>query len=84
LSERHERPILRLIHSETSFSPTSLAYWRGRPIGDILESLNDPSHPRYSSLEVRADGAVLNGNTRLFVLREKGYDIDTLDWAPPR
>ena len=75
-------PALRLIHDESSFSRTSLGYWRAKQVDYILDSFQNMANPDHSALEVRRDGTVLNGNTRLFVLRERGYDIDTLRWTP--
>jgi hypothetical protein len=82
LSESRGRPELRLIHDEQSFSQTSLAYWRTKSGDYILASFGSPANPDYSALQVKADGRVLNGNTRLFVLSQKGYDIETIPWTP--
>jgi hypothetical protein len=76
------RPNLRIIHTEASFSPRSLAFWRLQAIDYIVDSLRNPAHPNYQALRVRADGMVRNGNTRLYVLLEKGFDIDTIPWNP--
>jgi hypothetical protein len=78
-----DRPPLHLIHDEQSFSPTNLRYWRSKDVDYILASFVDPRNPNYQPLLVRADGTVLNGNTRLFVLQERGYDIDTISRTPP-
>jgi hypothetical protein len=78
-----DRPPLRLIHSEQSFSPTNLRYWRSKDADYILASFSDPSNPNYQPLLVRSDGTVINGNTRLFVLQERGYDINKIPWIPP-
>jgi len=53
----------------------SLDYWRDRPTVEIVESL-DPG--RREALRVKADGRVMNGNTRVKVLRERNYDVDAL------
>ena len=73
---------LRLIHDENSFDRSSLSYWRTKTVNYILESLSDAANPDYEALVVRQDGTVLNGNTRLFVLNERGYDINTIPWRP--
>ncbi|MHB8631136.1 MAG: hypothetical protein ACYC9W_04325 [Candidatus Limnocylindria bacterium] len=33
-------------------------------------------------LTVRIDGAVMNGNTRVLVLRRRGFDVETLSRKP--
>jgi hypothetical protein len=71
-----------LIHDENSFDRSSLAYWRAKTPNYILESLSDAANPDYEPLVVRQDGTVLNGNTRLFVLNERGYDINAVPWTP--
>jgi hypothetical protein len=41
----------------------------------IVQSLQ-PGHPE--ALRVKADGTVMNGNTRLKVLEERGYNVNGL------
>jgi hypothetical protein len=79
---RERRPALRIIHGDESFSPSSLAYWRTRTVDYILDSFANPANDEYQPLIVRPDGTVLNGNTRLFVLEERGYDINMIPWEP--
>jgi len=76
------RPALRLIHDQDSFSLNSLAYWRSKSSDYILDSLLDPAKPDHEALTVKPDGRVINGNSRLFVLSERGHDIDTIPWEP--
>lgn len=75
------RPPLRIIHSLESFDSTSLNYWRGRSTDYILDSLFNPANRDYERLLVRADGTVLNGNTRLFILEERGYNLASIPWT---
>ena len=59
-------------------SQRSLAYWRNQRTADILESLlpggGDP-------LRVNDAGVIMNGNTRCFVLQERGYDLTVLPYV---
>jgi hypothetical protein len=74
------RPPLRRIHSdgtlEAGAGRFSLAYWRRRTIEEIVESLR-PGSPE--ALKVKPDGRILNGNARVKVLEERGYDVDGLE-----
>jgi hypothetical protein len=68
-------PPLRKLHPDSSLSPSSLSYWRGKPTNEIIESLMPgKSQP----LRVKPDGTVMDGNTRLKVLEERGIDINSL------
>jgi hypothetical protein len=70
---------LKLIHSDAVYhsgpGKFSLDYWRRLPASDILDSLL-PGRPE--ALRVKPVGRVMNGNTRLKVLLERGIDIDSL------
>jgi hypothetical protein len=72
-------PPLRRIHSdqtlESGSSRFSLEYWRKQPTDDIVKSLQ-PGNAE--ALKVKPDGRILNGNTRIKVLEERGFDIDSL------
>jgi hypothetical protein len=72
-------PPLTLIHSDAVYqvgpAKLSLAYWRARPTPAILDSLLPD---RSEALRVKSDGRVMNGNTRLKVLLERGVDINGL------
>ena len=46
-----------------------------------MDSLANSANIDYEALAVRADGTVLNGNTRLYVLDERGVDIDRIAWT---
>jgi hypothetical protein len=73
------KPPLRRIHSdqtlETGSSGYSLEYWRKQRTDEIVQSLQ-PGKPE--ALKVKPDGRIMNGNTRIKVLEERGYDIDSL------
>jgi hypothetical protein len=74
------RPPLRRIHTDATLASgagaLSLAYWRRRETEEVVESLR-PGKPE--ALRVKADGRVINGNVRLKVLEERGFDVDALD-----
>jgi hypothetical protein len=53
----------------------ALEYWRRQPTAAIVASL----YPgRVESLQVKPDGRIMNGNTRIKVLEERGVDIHSL------
>jgi hypothetical protein len=52
-----------------------LEYWRQQPTEDIVKSLQ-PGRPE--ALQVKPDGRIMNGNTRIKVLKERGFDINSL------
>ena len=72
-------PPLRRIHSdqtlEVGSNRVALEYWRQQPTEDIVESLK-PGGPE--ALKVKPDGRIMNGNTRIKVLEERGFDIHSL------
>ena len=72
-------PPLRLIHGDAVYAAgpakRSLDYWRTRPTDVILDSMRPGQR---EALRVKPDGRVMNGNTRVKVLRERGVDVDTL------
>jgi hypothetical protein len=74
------RPPLKRIHSDATLasgaSRFSLAYWRQRETEEIVKSLR-PGKP--GALRVKPDGRVINGNVRVEVLEERGFDVETLD-----
>ena len=73
-------PPLRRIHSDSTHiqDPTaqrSLDYHRQRSTEEIVESLQPgASEP----LSVKPDGRVVQGNTRIKVLEERGYPVNDL------
>jgi len=70
---------LRRIHSDQTLEAGSnrvaLEYWRKQPTDDIVNSLQ-PGRPE--ALIVTSDGRILNGNTRIKVLEERGFDVNSL------
>jgi hypothetical protein len=72
-------PPLRRIHSdrtlETGSSRIALEYWRLQPTAAIVQSLQPGL---IEALQVKPDGRIMNGNTRIKVLEERGFDINSL------
>lgn len=68
-------PPLRMLHAAHSMSKASLEYWRKRSTPDIMKSLRPGEG---EALRVKADGTVMNGNTRVAVLRARGVDVNSL------
>ncbi len=72
-------PPLQRIHSDetlaTGASSFSLAYWRQRETKEIVESLRPG---QAEALKVKSDGRIFNGNVRVKVLEERGFDVDHL------
>ena len=72
-------PPLRIIHDENSLSEGSLSHWEAQDTADIVDSLRPGSA---EPLQVKPDGTVVDGNTRLTVLQERGFDINALPRTP--
>ena len=72
-------PSLRRIHSdhtlEVGANRVALEYWRQQPTEDIVNSLQ-PGQPE--ALTVKFDGRIMNGNTRIKVLEERGFNVNSL------
>lgn len=75
--DRGLRKALRLIHSEGTLRQSSLEYWRAKSTPEIVESLRPGTDEPLIVREM--DGAVMNGNHRIRVLQERGYDVNTLE-----
>jgi hypothetical protein len=72
-------PLLRRIHSdqtlEAGASRLALEYWRQLSTADIVQSLQPGN---IEALTVKSDGRIMNGNTRIKVLEERGFDVHSL------
>jgi hypothetical protein len=66
---------LRLLHSESTLVRAKLEQFR-RLSSDLLKSSLVPGEQ--GALKVRPDGTVMDGHHRLYVLMERGEDIDRL------
>ena len=72
-----DRPPLRRLHPDSSLRRSSLEYWRKQPTDAIVRSLAPGER---ESLRVTADGLIMQGNTRVKVLEERGYNVDGLPY----
>jgi hypothetical protein len=71
---------LQLIHPDTTYehdprAKRSLDFWRSKPTNDTVESLKPGTK---EPLKAYPDGRVRDGNTRVRVLHERGYDVNSL------
>ena len=68
-------PPLKRLHPDQTLEGASLRYWRQQPTERIIASLRrDAREP----LCVKSDGTIVDGNTRIKALEERGYDVDGL------
>ncbi|PSK88042.1 intein/intein [Murinocardiopsis flavida] len=72
-------PPLKSLHPDSSLDKSSLDFWKKKDTDEIVASLRPGAE---ESLKVKPDGTIMNGNTRIAVLRERGYDIDSLPREP--
>ena len=74
---------LRLIHSAetitTGVAKHSYDFWRTRSTAEIIESLKAGAK---EPLTVGREGAVMQGNTRIHILMERGVDVSLLPRVP--
>jgi hypothetical protein len=66
---------LRFLHLEDSLSQPKLAAFRKVSTEELILSLR-PSGP--GALKVKTDGTIMDGHHRVYVLRERGVDVDAL------
>lgn len=66
---------LRFLHPESSLSQPKLEQMLRVSTADLTSSLLPG---RKDSLKVRPDGTVLDGHHRIYVLKERGEDVDRL------
>ena len=82
-------PPLRRVHSdrvlETGRGRLSLTFWRKQSTARIVQSLKrrsvDATYQEY--LKVKPDGTVMQGNTRIKILQERGYNVNALPRFDP-
>jgi hypothetical protein len=79
MSAGSSQPPLRRIHPEAIYqsglAKLALEYWRKQSTDDIIRSLAPGSR---EALRVKPDGRIMNGNTRIKVLEERGFDVNRL------
>ncbi len=71
-------PLSRL-HSDSTITEGNSAsynYWKNKSTEEIIDSLKSAAD---QPLTVRANGTILDGNTRIKVLEERGIDINKLE-----
>jgi len=71
-------PLVRL-HGDSTITQGNSAgyqYWSGKSTQEIIESLKPGAE---SPLTVRPNGTILDGNTRIKILEERGIDINKLE-----
>ena len=72
-------PPLRRLHSDQTLeavaSRLALEYWRQQSTAAIVQSLQPGN---IEALKVKSDGRIMNGNTRIKVLEERGFDVHSL------
>ncbi|MFI5764369.1 ricin-type beta-trefoil lectin domain protein [Streptomyces sp. NPDC051563] len=66
---------LKSLHPKSSLDKSSLEFWDKQDTDDITFSLRPGAH---EPLIAKPDGTIMNGNTRIAVLRSRGYDVDSL------
>ena len=69
------QPRLKWLHAESLLSQAKLGQFSRISTQGLLDSLK-PGQP--GSLKVRPDGTVIDGHHRLWILRDRGIDIDAL------
>jgi hypothetical protein len=74
------RPTPRRLHADSTLSPAALDFWRKQKDDDILTSLSTGRLGRndVGKLVLQPDGTVMNGNTRVKCLEERGHDLNKL------
>lgn len=68
-------PPLKPLHPDDALNPGKLAKMQKAPTKELLDSLRlDPK----VCLKTRPDGTILDGHHRIFILRQRGVDVDAL------
>lgn len=70
-----DRPPLVPLHSQDTLNPLKLQSMRSLSTKVLLDSL---CPPKRECLKTRRDGTILDGRHRIFVLRERGVEVDAL------
>ena len=74
------RPTPHRLHPDHSLSQVSLEFSRKQPNETILVSLQTGrlGAKEVGKVVLNPDGTILNGNTRVKCLEERGYDLENL------
>ena len=70
------QPPLQPLHSDESLNKIKLAQLE-RLTTEVLKSSLIPGQP--SCLKARPDGTLLEGHHRIYILRARGVDVDSLE-----
>ncbi len=73
---------LRLLHGEDTIkisNRSSYDHWTQQSTDDIVASLRPGAT---EPLTVTAEGTIMQGNTRVYVLMQRGFDVNTLPRTP--
>jgi hypothetical protein len=66
---------LKPLHSEGSLSQPKLTRFRKLSTEELVDSLRPGES---GALKVKPDGTIMDGHHRVWVLRERGVDVDAL------
>ena len=69
------QPPLKFLHEDDALSQTKIDRFSGLTTDELVASLK-PGEP--GSLKTRPDGTVLDGHHRISVLRDRGFNVDSL------
>ncbi len=73
------QPPLQRIHPDSTYqsgtAKLALEYWQKQPTDAIVRSLAPGGR---EALRVKPDGRIMNGNTRIKVLQDRGLDVNSL------
>jgi len=82
MNQNQAQPDLQILHSnETTLSSNRSSYdfWSSKSTQEIIDSLTvSGTEP----LTVKANGTVMQGNTRILILQERGVNVNSLPRAP--
>jgi hypothetical protein len=66
---------LKPLHAEGSLSQPKVLIFRKLSTSELIVSLRPGES---GALKVKGDGTIMDGHHRVFVLRERGVDVDAL------
>ncbi len=69
------QPPLKLLYSEAVLIKLKLEYFRTISTDELIKSLKPETT---NALKTRSDGTIMDGNHRIKVLRERGFEVDGL------
>jgi hypothetical protein len=74
---RQEKGARRIFLSGLCCRDASYDYWKGQSTEAIIDSLKTGS--KFGELTVKPNGVIMDGNTRIKVLEERGVNVNTLE-----